>query len=255
METNQNNVEYKICNICNQSKTLDNYYSFRETKSCKFCLNQKRRNKYATNPECRKRIKESGKKYKQQKKQERDEIKEIKKLEIGINNKICKYCNEIKNESRFRHNRLKCKDCEREDPKEKFKRYVRTRIYNSLKRNKTKHTVEYLGTSSEFYYKWIMEYDASFNSENYGQIWHIDHVIPLSTFNLEDLSQQLIAFNWRNTMPLSSTENMSKNNRLNEQQIKKHYEKLIEYHNENNIILPQEFIELFSNASKLLEVP
>ena len=40
----------------------------------------------------------------------------------------------------FRYNRLKCRDCERDDPKEKFKRYIRTRIYNCLRnKNKSKH--------------------------------------------------------------------------------------------------------------------
>lgn len=82
---------------------------------------------------------------------------------------------------------------------------------------------------------------------------NIDHVVPLSLFNLEDTSQQLIAFNWRNTMPLSANENMSKNDRLNMTQILQHYDKLTSYNDENNITMPQEIIDLFSNITKLRE--
>lgn len=250
--TNPNNAN-KTCVTCNQIKEIDEFYTHGSVKTCKQCLNERRRLKYSTNDLYReKQIKESIK-YKQCKKEKRDKDKLQYQEEIGIDNQFCKYCKEIKLKTRFRHNRLKCKDCERDDPKDKFKRYVRTRIYNSLKRNKTKHTVEYLGCSSEEYYKWIMNYNPSYTSENYGPSWHIDHVIPLSTFDLDDPQQQSLAFNWRNTMPLSAFENMSKNNRLNETQILEHYNKLVNFNEENNMLMPQEFIDLFSNITKLRE--
>ena len=89
-------------------------------------------------------------------------------------------------------------------------------------------------------------YDSEFNYENHGNLWHIDHIIPISKFNIMDENEQLIAFNWRNTMPLLASENLSKNNKIIIPQIKNHYNKLIKYHNENNINFPQEFIELFA---------
>lgn len=253
METNPNSVIIKKCVNCNKDKELINFYSHGNRNICKNCLNERRRNKYSSDENYReKKIKESIK-HKQTKKEKRDLVETQYQEQIGINNKLCKYCEEIKPKLRFRHNRLKCKDCERDEPKDKFKRYVRTRIYNALKRSKTKHTVEYLGCSSEDYYKWIMNYNNMYTEKNYGSEWHIDHVVPLSLFNLEDTSQQLIAFNWRNTMPLSANENMSKNNRLNMTQILQHYEKLISYNDENNITMPQEIIDLFSNITKLRE--
>ena len=93
-----------------------------------------------------------------------------------------------------------------------FKRNIRTRIYLSLK--KDKHTVEYLGCTIPEYLNWLLKYDTNYTLENRGYEWHIDHVIPLSRFNLENEEQQLIAFNWRNTMPLSCSENLSKNNKI-----------------------------------------
>ena len=40
--------------------------------------------------------------------------------------------------------------------------------------------------------------------------WHIDHIRPCSSFNMKEVAQQRIAFNWRNLRPLWSTENIQK---------------------------------------------
>jgi hypothetical protein len=63
---------------------------------------------------------------------------------------------------------------------------------------------------------------------------------------LENLEEQMIAFNWRNTMPLSAKENLSKNNKILTPQIEQHLEKIKEYHLENKLDLPQVFIDLFA---------
>ena len=47
-------------------------------------------------------------------------------------------------------------------------------------------------------------------------------------------------------MPLSSKENLSKNNKIIKQQIEQHYKKLVEYHEENKLDLPQVYIDLFA---------
>jgi hypothetical protein len=82
--------------------------------------------------------------------------------------------------------------------------------------------------------------------ENRGSVWHIDHVIPLSHFDMEDPVQQLIAFNWRNTAPLPAKENLAKNNRINPSQIEQHLAKLEEYHKTNDIEFPLVFSNLFA---------
>lgn len=251
METNPNNVNVKQCKKCNQDKELIHFYSHHNKNICKNCLNESRRNKYSSDESFRnKKIKESVK-HKQIKKEKRDLTKQQYQEQIGIDNKLCKYCKEIKPKSRFRHNRLKCKDCERDNPTEKLKRNVRGRIHYAVNK-KELHTEEYLGCSNKQYLKWLLNYNPIYNLDNRCE-WHIDHVIPLSTFNLNDLEQQLIAFNWRNTMPFSAVENLSKNNKILQDQVKNHYEKLIDYHDKNNIIMPQEFIDLFSNITKLRE--
>jgi hypothetical protein len=92
----------------------------------------------------------------------------------------------------------------------------------------------------------MLDNNNNYTLDNQGIEWHIDHVIPLSHFDLDNEEEQLIAFNWRNTMPLSAKENLSKNNKIIQTQIEQHYKHLIEYHTRNNIELPQKFIDLFA---------
>lgn len=254
INTKPENVTSKLCKTCIYHKSLQDFY--KNSTCCKDCHNLKRREKYNNNEEHRKKLIETATIFKHNKVIIRQQIKQEEQEKIGIENKMCKYCKEIKPKTRFRHNRLKCKDCERDDPNEKFKRYVRTRIYNCLRnKNKTKHSIEYLGCTSQEYFNWMLTYDKNYDLNNYGSEWHIDHVIPLSKFNLNNVEEQLIAFNWRNTMPLSAKQNMSKNNRFDKLQIIEHFTKLSEYHKKNNIELPQKFIDLFATHSNCGEPP
>ena len=231
----------KTCSKCGITKLFDNF--LKNTNICKDCNNLKRRLKYKTDQEYRKKSIENAIYFKKKK---QNLVREQKENEIGINNKKCKHCNIIKDKSLFRHNRLKCRNCERDDPVDKFKRYVRTRIYNCLLRNKNKNTIVYLGCNTDAYLKWITSYSESFTLKNYGKIWHIDHVIPISKFNLKNEEEQLLAFNWRNTMPLLAKENLSKNCKILRPQIEQHLQKLVDYHKKQNLVMPQNFSDLFA---------
>jgi hypothetical protein len=103
-----------------------------------------------------------------------------------------------------------------------------------------------LGCTSLDYLNWICNYDEKYNLENYGEVWHIDHVIPLSRFDLEDEYEQMIAFNWRNTMPLLAHENLSKNSKILKPQIEQHLQFLRAYHEKRKLEFPQRFIDLFA---------
>ena len=86
----------------------------------------------------------------------------------------------------------------------------------------------------------------NFTLENYGQVWHIDHVIPVCSFDVKNEQECLIAFNWRNTMPLLAKENLAKNRKILKPQVEQHLAALKSYHIENNIELPQIYIDLFA---------
>lgn len=237
-----------ICNKCNNTKNAKLF--LKKCKICNDCNNERRRNKYKSDPNLRAKLIEVATKTKQNKlaikrEQEAQRIAELEKT-IGEENTICKYCQKVKPKTRFRHNRLKCADCERDEPIEKFKRVIRTRIILELNSKKQKHTIEYLGCDAENYLKWLSYKSENISLENRGKDWHIDHVIPISHFNLNIVKEQELAFNWRNTMALSPKENLSKNNKILPEQIQLHLIRLQEYHTENNIELPQEYIDLFA---------
>ncbi len=238
-----NNEIEQECNSCGKTKLLPLFIKNR--KICIECNNNKRRVKYETDEAHRMKMIKKSTEFKQKKIVEKNKKKEE---ELGIDNKKCRYCETIKHKDCFRNNRLKCKDCERDEPLEKIKRLIRSRIISALN-NKKKHTVEYLGCTIPEYLNWLLKYDTNYTLENRGYEWHIDHVIPLSRFNLENEEQQLIAFNWRNTMPLSCQENLSKNNKIIKSQVEQHYKKLVEYHKENKLDLPQVYIDLFATHS------
>lgn len=51
--------------------------------------------------------------------------------------------------------------------------------------------------------------------ENYGGVWHIDHVRPLRSFDLSQPEQQKQAFHYTNLQPLFATENLRKGAKVN----------------------------------------
>jgi hypothetical protein len=237
------------CTLCNITKSITLFVR-RGFNTCKDCNNIKRRKQYQDDEGLRIKAIADATKHKQKKKAIRDELKQIElttlEAEIGQDNTICDYCKEVKPKTRFRHNRLKCKDCEREEPIDKLKRGIRSRIHSCLNRNKSKHTHEYLGCLTSEYIKWLLFNENNFTLDNHGVVWHIDHVIPLSRFNLKNEQDILVAFNWRNTMPLLATENLSKNNKILKPQIEQHLKTLTDYHGKNSIELPQVYIDLFA---------
>lgn len=50
--------------------------------------------------------------------------------------------------------------------------------------------------------------------ENYGPVWHIDHIKPCAAFNLIHPEQQRICFHWTNLQPLFASENIQKSDKV-----------------------------------------
>lgn len=242
----------KECTLCEGTKLISSFVK-RRTICCE-CNNNLRRIKYENDEQHRLKLIQMASTFKHKKVVE----KQLAKLEeIGEDNKRCSSCSQIKPKCNFRYNRLKCRNCERDEPLDKFKRIIRGRIHSALSKGKGKsmNTINYLGTSSKDYLQWILHNEKNYTLENRGKIWHIDHVIPLSRFNLDNEQEQMVAFNWRNTMPLVAKENLSKNNKIISSQIEHHYKHLLDYHKEKNIEMPQVFIDLFAKHLVVPESP
>lgn len=96
---------------------------------------------------------------------------------------------------------------------ERLKRDMKCLITSKIK--KTKHSAEYLGTEVALIVKWLeWNFDADMNWENHGSYWHIDHTLPINSFNLDVESDQMTCFNWKNMMPLSKQRNLKKADKI-----------------------------------------
>ena len=50
--------------------------------------------------------------------------------------------------------------------------------------------------------------------ENHGVVWEVDHIMPLSLYDLSKEENIFKAFHYTNTQPLTKSENRSKKNKI-----------------------------------------
>jgi hypothetical protein len=124
------------------------------------------------------------------------------------------------------------------DENYRLKKALRTRIYSCLKKDKP--TMEYVGCDLEFLKQWLeSNFKEDMTFENYGSNWHVDHVIPCSKFDLTNEEEIKNCFRWTNLQPLNASENMSKHNIINSDEVKSHYKKVKSFAKKYNITLPK----------------
>jgi hypothetical protein len=72
-----------------------------------------------------------------------------------------------------------------------------------------------MGCDREFFLRHItIQFTAGMTMENYGKVWHLDHIYPLSKADLTDRVQFLAAANWRNLRPMLGPENLEKSDTI-----------------------------------------
>jgi hypothetical protein len=87
---------------------------------------------------------------------------------------------------------------------------VRNRIGIALKdqksTSKTKKSLVYLGCNEKEYKIFIeQQFKPEMTWKNHGLIWEIDHIIPISSFDLSLEENIYKAFNYKNTQPIFKT--------------------------------------------------
>lgn len=105
----------------------------------------------------------------------------------------------------------------KEDVKFKIAKYLRNRLSNSLKRNtKNGSAVKDLGCSLEELKQYLeSKFQNEMTWDNYGS-WHIDHIIPLASFDLSNREELLKACHYSNLQPLWALDNLKKGKSINE---------------------------------------
>jgi len=97
--------------------------------------------------------------------------------------------------------------------KVKIKR-IRGPMIDFMKRKSDLFNSKYGTTSNEFRAHIERQFTRKMTWENHGKVWHLDHIMPLSKFDLNDPNQVLIACNWQNFQPLLARENLSKSDKI-----------------------------------------
>jgi hypothetical protein len=87
--------------------------------------------------------------------------------------------------------------------------------FHSFVSAKGKHTFDVLGLPCDTFLSWIeFQFADGMSWNNYGVVWHLDHILPVSKFNLENETEQNVCFGWANFQPLLKSDNWDKSNQI-----------------------------------------
>jgi len=203
----------KVCSKCNQSKSeiefskrLKNVDSL--NSNCKECVRVYEKKYRKANPE---KIQEFNQKFYKNNKEKYKQYYSHNKEKILNYNKY--YNSQEENIERRKILRKKEYDLKYgNDVQFTLSLNVRNRIKCAIKSNvKSDKTYKLLGCSIQQYKEYLeKQFDKNMNWENYGTYWEIDHIKQIITFDLNLEENQYLAFNYKNTRPLSSKENKSR---------------------------------------------
>jgi hypothetical protein len=102
------------------------------------------------------------------------------------------------------------------DPLYKIRHRLRTRIYNVMKNSgnrKTNSPVKNLGCSIEELKAHLeSKFQPGMSWSNHGE-WHVDHIKPLSSFNLTNVEEFKQACHYTNLQPLWAIDNLKKSDK------------------------------------------
>ena len=196
-------MQTKICTKCKEEKPIS---EFVKNKKGKYGVRSVCKN-------CTKKImKKYNGKYKEQQKQYRQDNKEkIKEYHQKL---------EVKEQQKqyYQNNKEEILKQQKQDRKNnKLKYALKDRL--KIAKIKTKFTIEQLLDCDLIWYKQHLEslFKSGMSWENHGNgidKWQIDHILPLSMFDLTIPKNQLICFNYINTRPLWKSENIAKRNSI-----------------------------------------
>jgi len=198
----------KICKKCKKEQPIENYYKNKLSKGgiiseCKSCYSKRSKEYREKFPEKRAEIKKRSRlknveKYKKRELENGRTYYQIHKEEIRKKRK----------ERGFKR---------KESLQYKLRHVLRSRIRQAIKHGyKSANTLELIGCSIEELKQHLEKlFKEGMTWENwsfYG--WHIDHIIPCSSFNLLLEEEQKKCFHYTNLQPLWMKENLEKGKKI-----------------------------------------
>lgn len=108
----------------------------------------------------------------------------------------------------------------RKDPFIKMRHNISRQISHGLKRSNGSKRSQSIFDALEYSPEQLKEhlerqFDDKMNWDNYGSYWHIDHIIPHSSFNYASMQDDSFKECWKldNLQPLEASENIRKGNK------------------------------------------
>ena len=106
----------------------------------------------------------------------------------------------------------------REDPNYRMTKNLRLRVRHALKGlSKSAKTMELIGCTIPELWKHLEQcpsWEPWMTRENYGKMWHVDHIKPCASFNLLNSAQQYKCFRYTNLQPLEAIANIKKGKKI-----------------------------------------
>ncbi len=182
---------FKFCSGCNTSKKLSDFYPKGNnlTSRCKSCFR-----KY----------------YDENKSKRLDYAKSyIAKNKEKVDTYRKQYRQSHRDQERIYYRKYK-KDRYHKDLDFRIRCILRSRIRDALQFGRAGSSVEGLDCSiKELKQHLENQFQPGMSWENYGE-WHIDHIIPLASFDLSDKKQFRKACHYTNLQPLWKKDNLTK---------------------------------------------
>lgn len=235
-QTQVEKIETKKCSNCNEKKPKTEYYKS-GTKhgdglrgECKKCCSEKKKNAREEKRKDPEYVEEYNRKereryHKDKSFQKASSSKWYQKNKDSISQKHKEYRDNNKEKEKLRHAKYFSENKERiyeyrknfydSNPGKKVMIRARDRVRNDFKAGKSSEDL--ISCNHNFLRKWFefhFSIDTDLNFDNYGTVWHIDHVVPCAIFDTtkeEDLRRCL---HWSNLMPLLAEKNLSKNAKI-----------------------------------------
>ena len=213
----------KICKDCLIEKSLTDF-KYRKDRNqystrCIICNNEHRKNLKIKNID---KYKDKDKKYYERNKS---------KINERNNNAYERDKDKIQKQRKERYERDKDIILKRnnERRRELEKLYPEKKVISSFRKRfsrvinnknaKTTRCIEYLGEDLVFVKEWFnfnfqLDSHLDMNWDNHGKVWEIDHVYPVSKFDLTSEEEMKKCFGWFNLLPVLKSYNKRKSNKI-----------------------------------------
>jgi hypothetical protein len=211
-------MKTKKCTVCLKNKKLTSFYKKKGGKfgldaKCKSCVSLYHKQHFQKNKTS---ILQSRSKY----------MNEYRKNNKNYTSKYNKNYYEKNKKEILRHKAsLEYRKLQREYERNKYQNNLSYRILSSLRSRlrlavknniKQEKTKELIGCDIEYLKTYLAnKFQEGMTWENYGKYgWHIDHIIPCSSFDMSDPEQQRKCFHYTNLQPLWAKDNISKSDKI-----------------------------------------